>query len=139
MQKILILLMMCMPVVAQSRDSLKKKYGEPISESFLVKSGIIVTATYSPTGEIAELLIAPQTTDIIKSRSKTLAREAVKEILLTLVPLSERGRLTSSAFINLFCLPANDCLGSAEDYEKVTIYFNGSKDGVNYAVVQWRK
>ena len=42
-------------------------------------------------------------------------------------------------FLNITCLPQNDCTGSSEDYDKLTIYYNAGKDGVNYAVIQWKK
>src|SRR5437870_3449217 len=72
MKTTLLLLMMCMAVVGQSKDELRKKYREPVSETFVVRPGIIATASYSSTGQVTELLIAPQLTDLIKSKSKGL-------------------------------------------------------------------
>jgi len=40
MKIFLILLMLPSGVVAQSRDDLKKKYGEPISETFLLRPAL---------------------------------------------------------------------------------------------------
>jgi hypothetical protein len=55
-----------------------------------------------------------------------------------LVPLSVRGKYVVAGFINMACLPANDCAGGSRTYEKVTIYYNGAPEGrVYYAVVTW--
>src|SRR5437588_7530952 len=124
MKAILMLLMMCTAVVAQSRDDLKKRYGAPVAETFLVRAGIIVTASYNSNGQIDELLIAPQITGLIKSRSKILSYDTLKDVLNELAPISERGKPGISSFLNLACLPQNDCSGSSESYEKLTIYYN---------------
>ena len=49
-----ILLIICTAVVAQSRDDLKKKYGLPVAETFLLRPGITVTASYDATGQVTE-------------------------------------------------------------------------------------
>ena len=88
---------------------------------------------------MTELLISPTTTDLIKPRGKTLSRESVKEIIDELVPRSVRGKYHAAGFVNNAC-PENDCWGSSEDYDKVTIYYNGAEGaGVHYAVVQWKQ
>jgi hypothetical protein len=138
MKMVFIVLLTCVSVVAQTRDELKKKFGDPVSETFIARPGIVVTATYLRSGQIRELLIAPEMTDLIKSKNKTLSHDVFREIIDELVPAKERGKLIGSAFLNLFCLPQNDCLGSSEDYEKLTIYYNAGRDGVNYAVIQWK-
>ena len=131
---------MCTAVVAQSRDDLKKKYGQPVAETFLVRPGMIVTASYNSTGQVTELLIAPQLTDLIKSKSRGLRQETLKEVIDELIPLSERGRGVFGGFMNIGCMPQNDCYGSYMDYEKVIIYYNAGQHGdVNYAVIRSKK
>ena len=126
--------------LAQSKEQLRRKYGEPISETFLFNPSIIVTATYASKGRIAELLISPRTTGLVKSRGQTMSQESVRAILDELVPNSVRGKFLIGSFLNLTCLPENDCQGSSEDFQNVTIYYNAARDGgVNYAVVQWNK
>lgn len=56
----------------QSRAKLRRKYGVPISETFLVRPGITATATYGTGGRIIEYLISPQITDLENSRGRTL-------------------------------------------------------------------
>jgi hypothetical protein len=131
---------MCTAVVAQSRDDLKKKYGQPLAETFLIRPEIIVTASYNSTGQITELLIAPQLTGLIKSRGSGLGHETLNEVIDELIPMSERGRGLFRGAFNVGCMPLNDCYGSYMDYEKVIIYYNAGQHGdVNYAVIRWKK
>jgi hypothetical protein len=126
-------------LAGQSKDELRRKYGEPISETFTVRPDVSVTATYETNGRIIELLISPRATEIIKSRGKTLSHDSVKAIIDELVPHSVRGKFVSGAILNVECLPENDCAGGLESYQKVTIYYNSAADGqVHYAVVQWK-
>jgi hypothetical protein len=136
----IIILLACASVFAQTKDDLRKKYNEPISETFVVRTGVTVTATYTPTGQIKELLIAPQLpSDLIKSKGKTLSYDSLKEIIDELVPPKVRGKQIGGTFFTVICLPSNDCGGSFVDYENLTIYYNAGNDGANYAVIQWRK
>jgi len=124
----------------QSREELRRKYGEPVSETFMLSPGISATATYATNGRITELLIAPRTTGLIKSRGGTLSQDTVRTILDELVPRSARGKHLISGFVNLTCLPENECQGSSEQFQNVTIYYNAGRDGgLNYAVVQWKE
>jgi hypothetical protein len=109
-------------LAGQSKDELRRKYGEPISETFTVRPDVSVTATYETNGPIVELLISPRATEIIKSRGKTLSHDSVKAIIDELVPHSVRGKFVSGAILNVVCLPENDCAGGLESYQKVTIF-----------------
>jgi hypothetical protein len=138
MKTLLIILLACTAVAAQTKDDLRKKYGEPVSETFVVRPGIIVTATYAPTGQVKELFIAPQPSSApIKSKPSALNYDTLREVIDDLVPRKERGKYVGGSFLNITCLPQNDCAGSSEDYEKLTIYYNAGKDGANYVVIQW--
>ncbi len=134
MKIVLIVLLTCFSVVAQTKDELKKRFGDPVSETFMVRPGIVLTASYTPSGQIRELLIAPEMTGRIKSNSKTLSHYVLREIIDELVPARERGKFILSGFFT--CPPG--CAGSSEDYEKLSIYYNAGKDGVNYVVIQWK-
>jgi hypothetical protein len=137
---LLILLITCAAIGAQSKDDLSKKYGQPVAETYVIRPGIIVTASYDLTGQVTEMVIAPQLTDLIKSKSTGLSHETIKEIIDELIPTAERGRGMFGGFFNIGCMPQNDCYGSFNDYEKVIIYYNaGQHDDVNYAVVRWKK
>ncbi len=106
----------------------------------MVRPGIGVTATYATNGRIVELLISPRTTDLIKSRGKTLSHESVNAILNELVPDSVRGKPISAGFMNMVCMPENDCSGSSQEFQNVTIYYNAGKEGgLCYVVVKWKE
>jgi hypothetical protein len=134
MKVVLIVLLTCFSVVAQTKDELKKRFGDPVSETFMVRPGIILTASYTPSGQIRELLIAPEISGLIKSTIKTLSSYVLREIIDELVPGRERGKFIRSGFFS--CPPG--CAGSSEDYEKLSIYYNAGGDGVKYAVIQWK-
>ena len=139
MKIVLIVILSCFSVCAQTKDELRKKFGTPIAETFIVRPGIVVTASYNQSGQIRELLIAPEMPDLIKSKSKTMSHDVLREIIDELVPVKERGKPGLSGFLNLACPPENDCAGSSEDYENLSIYYNaGRNDTVNYAVIRWK-
>jgi hypothetical protein len=140
MKVIIILVVMCRGVVGQSRDNLKKKYGEAIAETYLIRPGIIVTASSNSSDEVTELLIAPQLTGLIKSKSSGLSLETLNELIDEMIPMTERGRGLFGGGFNIGCMPRNDCSGSYMDYEKVIIYYNAGQHGeANYAVIQRKK
>lgn len=126
-------------LVGQSRAALRQKYGEPISETFIVRPGISATATYGKSGRIIEWLISPRNTDPIKSRGRTMSQDSVKAVIEELVPHSVRGKSMSSGVLNVTCMPENDCGGTEQVYQNVTIYYNTGKSGLSYVVVQWKK
>ena len=125
-------------LVGQSRDDLVRKCGQPRSETFVIRPGVEVSATYAENGRTTELLIAPATRCFVKSRGSGLSLESVNAVIDELVPLATRGKYLIGEFINMDCLPANDCRGSSSTYEKVAIYYNAAPEGrVYYAVVSW--
>jgi hypothetical protein len=141
MKIVLMAILTCTAMVGQTRDELKTKYANAVSETFVVRPGIGVTATYSSTGRIVELLISRQNANLIKSRSgNALSSDILKMIINELVPMPERGKYLMGRFLNIQCLPQGDCVGSEEDYERLTIYYNGAEGGgSNYAVVRWKE
>ena len=140
MKVLILLVVMCTAVVAQSRDNLKKKYGDAITETYAIRPGIIVTASYNSSGKVTELLIAPQLTGLIKSKSRGLSLETLNDLIDELIPTTERGRGLFGGGVNLGCAPQSDCYGSYMEYERVMIYFNAGKHHeANYAVIQWKK
>jgi hypothetical protein len=142
MKRLLLLLLFTNTIlVGQSRDELKRKYGQPVSETFTVRPGILVTATYGPAGKTVELVIATQNTAIIKSRAgSVITKETATAIIDELVPKGERGKYVIGEFDHITCLPDDDCNGVSEHYEKLTIYYNAVPEGkVHYAVVRWKQ
>ena len=141
MKIVLMAILTCTAMVGQTRDEVKTKYGSAVSETFIVRPGIGVTATCSSTGRIVELLISRQNTDLIKSRNgNALNNDILKAIINELVPMPKRGKYLMGSLLNVDCLPQGDCVGVKEDYERLTIYYNAAEGGgSNYAVVRWKE
>ena len=143
MKIVLMAILTCTALVGQTRDELKTNYGNAVSETFIVRPGIGVTATYSSTGRIVELLISRQNTNLIKSRfgkGNALSNDILEMIVNELVPMPKRGKYLIGTFLNIDCLPTVDCVGSKEDYERLTIYYNAADGGgSHYAVVRWKE
>jgi hypothetical protein len=140
MKILLILLLACTSLFAQTKDDLRKKFGEPVSETFVVQPGITATVSYSENGRVREMLLMPQpSSNLIKSKQMPINYDLLRKVINELVPKEERGKSIGNSFLSIMCLPNNDCAGSSESYDKLTIYYNAGKDGANYAVIQWKK
>ena len=127
-------------LMVQSQGSLQQKYGPPMRESYLVRPGILVTAMYNKDREVCEMLIEPEPPpSLIKSSDAKLESRVLNEIIDELAPKSERGKHIGSSFLNLTCLPRNDCAGTSETYERVVIYRNGGVNAHQYATIQWKR
>jgi len=122
-------------------ETMCQRYGPPLSENFVVRPGIVVTATYAKDGHVCELLITPQKpiTPIkpADQTAKSIDSKLLTELIDELVPEKERGRGISGGFLNLMCLPSNDCAGSGSNWEKVSIYRNGGNNEEHYATIIW--
>lgn len=126
----------------KNAKTMRERYGPPISESFLVRPGLVVSASYAKNGTMCELFIAPQKpTTLIKSADQTAKKidsKLLTEVIDELVPEKDRGRGISADILNITCLPSNDCGGSGITSEKVTVYRNGGSNDEHYATIQWR-
>lgn len=139
MRVMAMMLLTCVVAAGQTSNGLRQKYGAPISETFKVRPNTIVTVTHAKTGEVCEMFIAPQLPSTpIKSTGAVLKSKGLNEVIEELVPASQRGKLLMGSFLNLTCLPNNDCAGTGEDYERVYIYRNGGIDAHRYATIQWK-
>jgi len=127
---------------AKTSQSLRQRYGQPISETFLVRPGIVVTATYGKSGNTCQLVISPKEPNgLIKSipDSDTIDYKLLKRIENELVSVPERGKYKMGTFIDLMCPPPNDCWGTQEDWKNVVIYTNSGKTGARYDVIKWTR
>ena len=140
MKIIVTVFLFCVTAMAQTSNDLRQRYGAPASETFLVREGIIVTATYAKNGKPSELLIEPvRPATPIKSSTARLSLEVLNEIIDELVPLKERGKPLFAGFVNARCLPNDDCWGASTSYDKIFIYYNATgKNEYRYATVQWK-
>lgn len=107
----------------KTAETMRERYGPPISETFLVRPGLVVSAIYGKNGQVCELFISPQKpTTPIKSANqigKSIDSKLLTEVINELVPESERGRSISGNFLNIRCLPSDDCAGTGSNWEKI--------------------
>jgi hypothetical protein len=138
--------LLCLFLVAQNSfpgktgEAMHQFYGLPVSETFLVRPGIVVSASYGKKGQVCELFINSQNpTTPIKSanQKKAIDSKLLTEVINELVPEKERGRGLSGDFLNIRCLPSDDCAGTGSNWEKISIYRNGGANDEHYATIQW--
>ena len=56
-----------------------------------------------------------------------------------LVPKPERGKHNIDMFLDIVCLPENNCFGVKSDWENVSIYRNSGKAGPHYSKIAWKR
>jgi hypothetical protein len=117
---------------ADTAQTLRERYGQPISETYLVRPGVVVAASYGPSGHICNIVLSPE-----RLWNSTFESKELTEIIDELVPANERGKLLMGTFLNAVCLPTNDRFGTASTYEKVHIARFGGTDAEHYARIEW--
>ena len=117
----------------QNANSLRAKYGAPVSEIFRIRKGVAAIVSYHKSGAIARIKIEPRPDDQIdQPRSGLIDSKTAEEVLEELVPLSSRGKYIKGTFLSLSC---QDCGGNQAEYEKVVIYTNQSEESGPYYIV----
>jgi len=128
--------------VSKSSETLRQRYGNPISETYMARPGIVVTASYGPSGQTCELVISPKEPDLIVRKwpgSDELNADLELELEDELVPASERGKHKIDTFLDIVCLPENDCFGVESDWEDLSIYRNSGHKGPHYSKIEWKR
>lgn len=115
-------------------QSLRTMYGQPVSETYLVRSGIVASASYGASGHVCEIVVSPQ-----RLWNSTFTSKQLTEIVDEIVPEHERGKYLMGTFVNAICFPTQDCGGTAGTWENVVIFRNGGTDSEHYARIQWRR
>ena len=113
MKALFAILFICISANAQSQEELHKRYGTPISETLSIRPGVFVTVSYAETGAVCEMIIHPQqlTSDLNSPITETMQSTTLTEVIDELVPKSQRGKLIMGTFLNIVCLPLNNCFG----------------------------
>ena len=117
---------------ADTAQTLRERYGQPISEAYLVKPGVVIAASYGPSGHVCNLVVSPE-----RLWSSTFESKQLTEIIDEVAPMNERGKPLINGFLNAYCMPTNDCFGTESTYEKVHIVRFGSTDAERYARIEW--
>lgn len=119
---------------ADTGRSLRDRYGQPISENFLVRPGVVATASYGASGHVCNVVVSPQ-----RLWNSTLDSVNVGDIIDEIVPKSKRGKPVIAGFVDAICFPTTDCGGSDELWENVDIFYNGSTGSERYVRIHWRR
>jgi hypothetical protein len=141
MRATLCVLLICATVNGQnSRAQLNQRYGTSRSETFNVRPNVFLTVSYTETEEICEMIVHPQrlTESLDSPITRTIASSELTEIIDELVPVNQRGKRLMGTFLNLICLPLNNCGGTMDSYELVTILRNGGNNKERYATIRWK-
>lgn len=142
----LILLALALPASfpAESTQTLRQRYGQPVSETFLIRPGIFVTASYGASGNTCGLFISPVEPDdaVILGGPDPgeISFDLLEKIDDELVPKPERGKFKISTLYNSLCIPENfHCAGSGDDWENIEIYRNSGQKGARYETITWKR
>jgi len=117
---------------SDTAQTLRERYGQPISETYLVKPGVVIAASYGPRGHICNIVVSPE-----RLWNSTFDSKQLTEIIDEVAPVNERGKFLIAGFLNAFCMPTNDCFGTESTYAKVHIVRFGSTDAEHYARIEW--
>ncbi len=71
--------------------------------------------------------------------SESIDNRVLQNIEDELVPIGERGKFTIGTFMDITCLPDNDCQGSMSSWEKVTMYTTAGTKGSRYETIRWNR
>jgi hypothetical protein len=126
---------------ARTPQTFRTRYGKPLSETFLVRPGVVVSAVYGASGDTCELVIVPKDPKVIFTAptSRSIDNKLLETIEDELVPEVERGKFKITNIHDTTCPPENDCSGIEYDWENVVIYQNDGEAGSRYGVIRWNR
>jgi hypothetical protein len=107
-------------------QTLLKRYGAPISETYRVRPGVVASARYGASGRACAIVVEPEQPHCPLNNPKNTIGDygQADAILKELVPETERGEYVIGGFVNIFCLSADtDCGGVSERWQKLKIFF----------------
>jgi hypothetical protein len=119
---------------ANTAQTLRDRYGAPVSENFLVRPGVVATTTYGASGHVCQIVLSPE-----RLWNSTLNFLNVGDLIDEVVPKAERGKRVMAGFADAICFPTMDCGGSDEVWENVYIFHNGSTGSEHYVRITWRR
>jgi hypothetical protein len=126
---------------AKNPQTFRERYGKPLSETFLVRPDIVVSAFYGPSGNTCELAIVPKDPETIFTapHSRTIDNKRLEEIENELVPKGERGKFTITNVIDASCPAENHCSGIEYRWEKVVISRNDGDGDSRLGLIRWNR
>ena len=125
---------------AQTRDSLGAKYGRPTSETYDSGEGVMLTATFDDHGATCSVLIDRRgRSGNTPSSTETLSDAVANRVLDDVAPMNSRGKYIIGTFLDVICMPDDNCFGSSQEYENLTITWIGNKDHYRYVYVNYKR
>lgn len=119
-------------------ETVEKKNAKVTTETYSFPPGFRVSINYSGSQVAQSLRILPEKSQLTDVHSDPVVpQEELQTALDKIVPLADRGKYVMGTFLNIICLPKNDCAGVQWAYEKVSIYYNSGNGGMRYAEVSW--
>ncbi|HEX8177977.1 MAG TPA: hypothetical protein VF525_00395 [Pyrinomonadaceae bacterium] len=117
----LTLLLLALPVSAQTRTEFRRKYESPKADTYLVRQGIIMSVKFAAAplwkNYACEAIVKPENTTASKPDvPEVMAAESVEQIIDEVIPVEERGRLVNQMSVNGGCTGLRISI-----YENVTI------------------
>jgi hypothetical protein len=143
----IILLLTAVAATAQTSSTLRQKYGQPTdsetykgrptSETYKVRPDIKVSVEYTKGGDVCEMFIEP-VSGTKDGKPPLLKSQPLDEVIDELAPKESRGKHLMDTFLDIVCLPRNDCFGVDWNYQKLAIHVHGSTDAHPFASIRWR-
>ena len=100
-----------------------------MGEVYRTSNGLTVTAYFDSQGNICREHIQSE------NRGKRMTDDEVNPVLDDIAPKASRGTFGIGTFLNVYCLPDNDCAGVSEDYQKLAIVKIGNTSYYRYVEV----
>jgi len=120
-------------------EKIELKEGKVITETYRYDSKFRITIAYSKSQIAESLQIAPEASELRDVQTDPVVKQdELQSALDRIVSPEEKGKYICGTFLNVICLPTNDCAGVRWDYEKVSIYYNSGNGGTRYALLAWR-
>ncbi len=119
---------------ARNPQTLRQRYGEPISETFQIRPDVLASAQYGKGGDVCYIIITAKAPPSFGPT--TVDSQLMKDVVDELAPVHERGTFRRGGLGDGFCGTGtyNFCGGSEEDWTEVAIFRNSY-----YATVQWHR
>ena len=114
---------------AQNRADLRQHYGHAVGEVYRTSNHLTITAYFDEHGNICREHIESE------NRGRRMTDKEVNTVLDEIAPKDERGKYKMGTFLNIICLPDDDCAGVSEDYERLAITKIGSTNEYRYVSI----
>jgi hypothetical protein len=127
--QMVLLLLVVVSACAQDSATLRKTYGAPVGEVYRLGDDVMLTTSFNAEGSICGLRVEHET------HGRKLTDAELTPLLDQVAPASARGKYIIGTFLDVVCLPDNDCDGVSELYSRMKITKMGNTNEYRYASV----